>query len=148
MATKYHCFDFPKCSKNGCKMPFFCAIIFFFHLRNIFRFVIEKFVKTCHELNNRQEKDWDSLHHSCTIWSRSDFSIKLTDTLKSDLSPQSGWDNNCFCMTFWQNWARSENYNYFHSKLQLFSSRTILNESSFVNLLSISKEVIKELSFS
>ena len=43
-----------------------------------------------------------------------DFSINLTDSLDSDLSLESGWDNNHCCINFRQNWANSQNDNFFH----------------------------------
>ena len=46
-----------------------------------------------------------------------DFSIKLTDSLDSDLSHESGWDNNYWYLTFRKNWENSQGNNYFLSKL-------------------------------
>ena len=45
------------------------------------------------------------------------FSMKLTHSLDSDFSPESSWNNNHFCVNFWQNNANSQNDNFFHSKL-------------------------------
>ena len=43
---------------------------------------------------------------------RSDFSIELSDSLNSDVSPESGWHNNYCCVIFTQNWVTSQNDNY------------------------------------
>ena len=59
--------------------------------------------------------------------SRSDFSIKLT-----------GWDKNNYCLTLLQNWASSQNDNFFHSKCVDGKSHFWAN-CHFVNLSVLSK---------
>ena len=88
-----------------------------------------------------RRRTWDSNQTQNSIRFRFDFSIKLTDSLDSDLSPDSDWDNNYCSVNFWQSWASLQNDHHFHLKRQHFSLRTILNENSchFVNLLSFAK---------
>ena len=41
---------------------------------------------------------------------RSNFSIKLTDLIDSDLNHQSGWDSNHCCLTFWAKLSKFSNW--------------------------------------
>ena len=70
-----------------------------------------------------QETVLESKWHQWKYWTQSDISgfwicmakqianhgpnflIKLDESNDSDLTPESGWDNNYFCATFCQNWA-------------------------------------------
>ena len=67
-----------------------------------------------------RRRTWDSNQTQNSIRFRFDFSIKLTDSLDSDLSPDSDWDNNYCSVNFWQSWASLQNDHHFHLKRQLF----------------------------
>ena len=55
-----------------------------------------------------------------------DFSINLTNSLDSDLSFESDWDNNHWCLNFWWNWVNSQLFS--HTTTINFHQGTILSE--------------------
>ena len=69
------------------------------------------------------------------LWSN--FSIKSTYSLDSDLSPESGWDNNHCCLTFCTTEQIHKITTILTQNDNLFSPRTIFSENSshFVSLL-------------
>ena len=61
-----------------------------------------------------RRRTWDSNQTQNSIRFRFDFSTKLNDSLDSDLSPESAWDNNYNSINFWQSWVSLQNDNIFH----------------------------------
>ena len=64
---------------------------------------------------------WKSWFWFLLVELKPNFSIKLTNSFDSDLSLESGWDNNHCCVTFWQN--------YKFSNLTIFPPKMVLGEN-------------------